>query len=305
MLETPALTPTIAPTSRSVVRGLVRTARPRQWVKNALVVAAAGAAGALGHDDVPVRISFAFVAFCLMASGIYAINDVRDIEEDRQHPRKRFRPVASGQVSPRVAVSAGVTAILIGTGISFVLTPLLGIVALGYVVLTLSYTLVWRHIVILDIIAVAGGFVLRAVAGGVTADVPLSIWFTLVVAFAAVLIATGKRRAELVRAEAGGVPRRRVLTWYTDSALRLVMLVSVMGALAVYCLWAFDAPLGSGIPWRLLTVLPFAAAVLRYIFLARRGAGEAPEELLYGDPFMRIASVAWLALFALQVHATA
>jgi len=304
MLETPALTPTIAPTSRSLVRGLVRTARPRQWVKNALVVAAAGAAGALGHDDVPVRISLAFVAFCLMASGIYAINDVRDVEEDRQHPRKRFRPVASGQISSRTAVVAGLIAILGGTGISFALTPLLGIVAVGYVALTLSYTLIWRHIVILDIIAVAGGFVLRAVAGGVTANVPLSIWFTLVVAFAAVLVATGKRRAELVRTEAGSSPRRRVLTLYTDSALRLVMLISVIGALAVYCLWAFEAPLGSGIPWRLLTVLPFGAAVLRYIFLARLGAGEAPEELLFGDPFTRLASVAWLALFVLEVNAT-
>lgn len=305
MLESPALTTPLAPTARSRVRGLVRTARPRQWVKNLLVVAAAGAAGALGHDDVPVRIGFAFLAFCLMASGIYAINDVRDVEEDRQHPTKRFRPIAAGEVLPNEALAGGLVALVGGLAICFALSWLLGLVAVGYVVLTLSYTLIWRHIVVLDIVAVAGGFVLRAVAGGVTASVPLSLWFTLVVAFAAVLVATGKRRAELLRALASDAPRRRVLMLYTDSALRVVMLVSVLGALAVYCLWAVQLPVGGGIPWRLLTIAPFAAAVVRYIVLARQGSGEAPEELLFGDAFMRLASVAWLALFVLEVNATA
>jgi decaprenyl-phosphate phosphoribosyltransferase len=279
------------------------TIRPRQWIKNGLVVAAAGAAGALGHDGVPVRVGLACVAFCMLASGIYAINDVRDAEEDRLHPRKRYRPVAAGELEPGTATALGLALMLAGLALcAIVRLPLAGVGA-AYLALTLSYTLIWRHILILDVIAIAGGFVLRAVAGGVAAPVGLSRWFVLVVTCVAVFVAAGKRQAELRRTEAGGAGRRPVLEHYTAARLRLILAGSAAGALLSYCVWAFQLPDVDGIPWRPLTIVPFAACLLRYVAHVRRGGGEAPEELVLADRWLLLAGGAWLVLFALSVHA--
>ena len=185
---------------RGPVRAVVATMRPKQWIKNALVVAAAGAAGALGHDDVPARVALATGAFCLLASGIYAVNDVLDAPEDRRHPVKRHRPVAAGALDPLAATALGLWLMLAGLILCAVIAPLLALVGAAYVGLTLSYSLLWRHVLVLDILAIAGGFVLRAVAGGVAAPVALSRWFLLVVVCGAVFVAAAKRYAELRRA---------------------------------------------------------------------------------------------------------
>jgi decaprenyl-phosphate phosphoribosyltransferase len=277
--------------------------RPRQWIKNGLVVAAPGAAGALGHDDVPVRVALACVAFCMLASGIYAVNDVRDAAEDRLHPRKLYRPVAAGELGPRTAVGLGLVLMLSGLALCVAVRPGLAAVGAGYLALTLSYTLIWRYILILDVIAIAGGFVLRAVAGGVAAPVELSRWFMLVVTCAAVLVAAGKRQAELRRTDADGAGRRPVLELYTATRLRLIVAASAAGALLSYCVWAFELPDVHGIPWRMLTVVPFTACLLRYGAEVRRGGGEAPEELVLADRWLLLAGGAWLLLFAMSVHA--
>jgi decaprenyl-phosphate phosphoribosyltransferase len=237
------------------------TLRPRQWIKNLLVIAAAGAAGALDHDDVPVRVSLAFVAFCMLASGIYAINDVSDADEDRLHPRKRFRPVAAGELEPPVAVALGVALVVLGLALCTAIRPLLGVVGAGYVALTLSYTLVWRHLLLLDIVAIAGGFVLRALAGGVAPPVNLSRWFVLVVTAAAVFVAAGKRHGELRRTVGANVlvGRRRVLEGYTELRLRLILAISGAVAVIAYAGWVFKLPDVDGVPWRPLTLIPFAA----------------------------------------------
>jgi decaprenyl-phosphate phosphoribosyltransferase len=288
---------------RSRAGAVLATMRPKQWIKNALVIAAAGAAGALGHDDTPVRVTVACVAFCLLASGIYSINDVRDAEEDRRHPRKRFRPVAAGEIDPRVATAIGLSLLLAGMLLCAAIGPLLALVGAGYVVLTLSYTLVWRHLIVFDIFAVAGGFVLRAVAGGVAAPVNLSLWFLLVVTSSAVFVAAAKRYAELRRTDRRNVPRRKVLDAYSPRALETIIAVATGVALIAYCVWAFSIPDVAGVPWRPLTIVPFAFCLLRYGALVRRGAGEAPEEVLLADRALQLAGVVWLALFALEVHA--
>jgi decaprenyl-phosphate phosphoribosyltransferase len=296
---------TQAPHRGPLLAALV-TLRPRQWIKNVLVIAAAGAAGALGHDDVPVRVGLAFVAFCMLASGIYAINDVRDAPEDRLHPRKRFRPVAAHELDPRVAVALGVALIATGLALCAAIRPLLAVVGAGYVALTLSYTLVWRHLLLLDIIAIAGGFVLRAVAGGVASPVALSRWFVLVVTCAAVFVAAGKRHAELRRIDPATTAlagRRRVLEGYTQARLRLIMIASAALAVFSYGVWAFELPDIDGIPWRLLTIIPFAACIIRYGALISTGAGESPEDLLLRDRILQLAGAVWLVLFALGVHA--
>jgi len=290
---------------RGPVRAALVTLRPRQWIKNLLVIAAAGAAGALGHDDVPVRVSLAFVAFCMLASGIYAINDVRDATEDRLHPRKRFRPVAAGELTPQAAVMLGGTLVVAGIVLCAAIRPLLAAVGAGYVALTLSYTLVWRHLLVLDIVAIAGGFVLRAVAGGVAAPITLSRWFVLVVTAAAVFVAAGKRHAELLRTVGATAlsGRRRVLEGHTESRLRVLLAASGAIAVAAYIGWALEIPDIDGVPWRILTIVPFVACIARYGKLVAVGQGESPEELLVHDRLLQLGALVWLALFALAVHA--
>ncbi len=289
---------------RGLVRAALATLRPRQWIKNALVIAAAGAAGALGHDDVPVRVGLAFVAFCMLASGIYAINDVRDAAEDRLHPRKRSRPIAAGELDPQFALALGVSLIGFGLVLCTFVRPLLVLVGLAYVAVTMSYTLVWRHLLVLDILAIAAGFVLRALAGGVAPPVTLSRWFVLVVTCAAVFVAAGKRQAELGRSASvltgGG---RRVLLAYRREWLRVTIAASGLGALIAYCVWALALPAVHGVPWRPLTIIPFSGCLLRYWSLLRAGEGEAPEDLLLGDRPLAVAGSVWLLLFALEVHA--
>jgi decaprenyl-phosphate phosphoribosyltransferase len=284
-------------------QALLATARPKQWVKNALVIAAAAAAGALGHDDVPVRVCLACAAFCMLASGIYAINDVRDAAEDRLHPRKCQRPVAAGQVTPRTAAAVGIASIFAGLMLCFAIRPLLGLVGISYVALTVTYTLLWRHIVVLDIVAIAGGFVLRAIAGGVAAPVGLSRWFLLVVTFSAVLVAAGKRYSELLRSSGRPAPGRRVLRAYSGRGLGAILLAAGVGAAAAYWVWALELPIVGGVPWRLLTIAPFMVALARFGSLVLAGKGETPEDLLLGDRWLTLATVAWFVLFALSVNA--
>lgn len=289
--------------------------RPVQWIKNALVVAAAGAAGALGHDDVPGRVAVAALAFCLLSAGLYALNDVRDADEDRLHPRKRLRPVAARELSSRDAILLGLGCLIVGMALCALVRPLLLAVGAGYVALTLSYTWLWRRILLLDIVAIAGGFVLRALAGGVAAPVGLSRWFVLVVSSAALFVAAAKRHAELMRTRSAlptegagirtGAPAgRQVMRGYTPAALRAILAGSGAVALFAYCVWAFALLDVHGIPWRMLTAIPFTLGLLRYWKLVRAGGGEAPEETLLTDRPLAAIALVWLVLFALTVHAT-
>lgn len=291
-------------TSRGLVRATLATARPRQWLKNTLVIAAPAAARAFNHPGVAVRIGFAFVAFCALASGIYAINDVHDAAEDRRHPTKCRRPVAAGELSERQALVMGAALIVLALAICAAIRPLLVLVAVGYAALTLSYTFVWRKVALLDVGAIAAGFVLRAVAGGVAAPVDLSEWFLLVISFAAVLVAGGKRYAELRRTAGTGATRRRVLEQYTERRLTLLLAACTIGALLSYGVWAFVVP-RSGLPWRVLTIIPFSVCIVRYVVLVRAGEAEAPDELIIGDrPLLTSASI-WIILFALALDAAA
>jgi decaprenyl-phosphate phosphoribosyltransferase len=285
---------------RRRLHAFVVLARPRQWVKNLLVVAAPAAAGVLADGAVPLRVAVTFVAFCLLSAGTYMVNDVRDAEEDRAHPRKRHRPVAAGDLPPRAALWAAGAAMLTGLLLCLLVRPLLLAVGAGYLAVTLSYSLVWRRIALADVGAIAGGFVLRAVAGGVAAPVFLSRSFVLVVTFGAVFVAAGKRHAELARPRVTGRAARQVLAVYTVDRLRRVLIASSVLAFAAYCVWALG-PQAS--PWRAVTIVPFAACLARYGVLLRRGGGEAPEELLLEDRILQLLGLAWAVVFALSVHA--
>jgi decaprenyl-phosphate phosphoribosyltransferase len=300
-----AATPVLPVPRRGRLMGLVALARPRQWMKNLLVVAAAGAADALGRHDVLGRVLAATAAFCLISAGIYALNDVRDHHEDRGHPRKRLRPVAARELTPRAATLAGLVWLAAGLAVCVAISPWLLLAAGGYVALTVSYSLLWRAVPVLELAALAGGFVLRALAGGAAGPTPLSVWFLLVVSFAAVFAATGKRLGELVRAAAGDGRMRRVLRRYSPRGLRAVLALSGLGAVCAYGAWALAVPTPGELPWRALTFVPFAASLARYGRLAARGAAETPEQLILTDRALALGVAAWIVLFGLSVNAGA
>ena len=277
----------------------MRAARVHQWTKNLLVFAAPLAAGALGHPSALGRVSVAFAAFCLLATGAYLINDVRDLAEDRLHPVKRHRPVASGAVAPGHALLAGAAAILLGIVVAGTLGLSVAAVAAGYALLNIAYTCVLRRIAIADICAIAGAFVLRALAGGLAAGVPSSPWFVVVVSFAALFVAAGKRYGDFI--DPAARRSRPVLEQYTAEFLRLVIGVAAAVALGAYCLWAVAAAHPASAPWREVTIVPFTVAMLRYGLLVSAGDAGAPEDILFGDRFIQLAGAVWLATLAMSL----
>jgi decaprenyl-phosphate phosphoribosyltransferase len=297
------LEPTPARPRRTGLHALISAMRPRQWIKNLLVVAAPGAAGVLGRADVLWHVILAFVAFCLLSSATYLINDVLDAHEDRRHPRKRHRAVAAGELDPRHALIAAATLAAVGLGSCLVARPWLVAAGVAYLALTFTYSAVWRHIAIVDVGAIAAGFVLRAGAGGIAAHVGLSRWFLLVVTFGALFVAFGKRYAELKRANGASATARRALALYSPLGLGAVIVASAAGSFAAYCVWAARYPGVHGTPWRAITIAPFGASLLRYGVRLRAGAGEAPEEIFFSDRWLQLLSIAWIVVFLLSVHA--
>ena len=201
------LAPATAPAPAPFASVLLRACRPRQWAKNLLVLAAPAAAGALGRPLVAAELAGAFAVLCMISSATYLINDVRDREQDRLHPAKRLRPVAAGELAPATAVRIALALAVLGVGGAAVIDPKLALVAVGYLLLTGSYSLWLRRVFILDILTIAAGFVLRALAGGVATDIYLSRWFVIVTACCAVFLVAAKRFAELREHGAQGAGR--------------------------------------------------------------------------------------------------
>jgi decaprenyl-phosphate phosphoribosyltransferase len=295
----------------SLLSGLVRLARPRQWTKNLLVFAAPAAAGVLDNTGPAVDALIAFAAFCLAASGTYYINDARDAEADRLHPTKRNRPVASGVVPVAVAYIGGAVLVAASVAVALAATPELAATILGYVALTTAYSTVLKNVAVVDLVAVAAGFVLRAVAGAAATDVPISDWFFIVTSFGALFIVSGKRGAEASEmaatpaADAGRF--RAVLSAYSESYMAYLRSVTSGAVLVAYCLWAFeraDSALNtSSIPWYQLSILPFVMAILRYALVLDKGdRGSAPEDIILGDRTLQCIGVAWAIVFAVGVY---
>jgi decaprenyl-phosphate phosphoribosyltransferase len=284
------------------VGALLVTARPRQWAKNVLVFGAPATGGVLLEPEPFAAATAAFLAFCLVASGIYYVNDIIDREADRAHPRKRLRPVAAGRLPVPLAVA--VAALLIAGGMAVATWsggPPLAFVIGAYAVVALAYTFVLRGIVLVDLAAVAAGFVLRAVAGGVAVDVPLSSWFLLVACFGALFIATGKRRAEHGYLGQTRGHHRKTLEEYTEPFLRYVMSSTSTVTIAAYCLWAFEGEAGRSVP-AALSILPFVLGIYRYAMLLEAGSGGAPEEVVLRDRPLQLCGLFWVLLVGVGVY---
>jgi decaprenyl-phosphate phosphoribosyltransferase len=284
----------LRPAARLSVRVLLRACRPRQWSKNLLVLAAPCAAGVIDRPLVAAQVAGAFFVLCLLSSATYLVNDVRDLEQDRRHPRKRLRPVAAGELSPRVALFLAAVLALVGIASATAITPGLGVVACGYLALTASYSLWLRRVVVADILVIAAGFVLRAIAGGVATDIYLSRWFVIVTASCAIYLVAGKRYAEL-REQNGSGPVRATLRRYSLGHLRLTLLAAATVAAVAYTGWAFTRP--SHVVWYGLSIAPFLLWLGRYAILIGAGAGQAPEELILRDRTLLALGVAWSFLF--------
>lgn len=292
------------PRRDSLPRALIREARPKQWLKNVLVLAAPGAAGVLHQPEPLVQALVAVVAFCLAASGVYYLNDCADIASDRRHPAKRHRPVAAGDIPVRLAVAVGVGLLLAGLGVAALASWPLALVVAAYLAVTTAYTIWLKHIAVVDLLGVAAGFVLRALAGAVAVGVPVSRWFFTVATLGSLFMIAGKREGELatLTSEAPGV--RRTLGVYSASYLAYLRATTSGAALVAYCLWAFerDAISGSSFPIMLLTVVPFSLGILRYALLLDAGKGAAPEELVLSDRPLQVFGGLWVALIAVGVY---
>jgi decaprenyl-phosphate phosphoribosyltransferase len=285
--------------------GLLRTARPRQWLKNILVFAAPGAAG-ISLDPVTLApVLGAFAAWCLVSSGTYFLNDALDVAADRLHPRKRLRAVPAGLVPVVLAKVVGVCLIVAGVGL-----PLawgaggVTVVIATYAVVTISYSLWLKDEPVIDLAAVASGFVLRAISGGVAAGVPISNWFLIVASFGSLFMVAGKRHAEHVDLRDDRGAHRATLAEYSLGYLRYVRSVSSSVAITAYCLWAFEKAdaAHSGFLFQ-LSIVPFVIAILRYALILDAGRGGAPEEIVLGDRTLQVLGVVWVALFAVGVYA--
>jgi decaprenyl-phosphate phosphoribosyltransferase len=288
----------------SIGSGLVRTIRPRQWLKNVLVFGAPAAAGVLTHRKPLLYSLAAFAVFCLAASGTYCINDVLDRHADRAHPTKRDRAVASGLVPVPLALGVGIGLLALALALAGAVgRPKLALVLAIYVIVTLSYSLWLKHEPILDLAGVAAGFVLRGIAGGVATQVTLSNWFLIVLCFGSLFMVTGKREAEAELLGASGGEHRATLDDYSEHFLRYVRAVSSGVAMMGYCLWAFQKADGSqGAIWYELSIVPFVLAILRYGMLVDAGKGGAPEDVVLGDRHLQIFGATLLILFALGVY---
>ena len=282
----------------NLITGVVKAIRPRQWVKNVLVLAAPLAAlgGPVRYDyaDVLTKVSVAFVVFCLAASSIYLINDVRDVDADREHPTKRFRPIAAGVVPEWLAYAMaavlGVTA-LVG---SWLVTPNLALVIAVYLGIQLAYCFGLKHQAVVDICIVSSAYLIRAIAGGVAANIPLSQWFLLMMAFGSLFMVAGKRYAELQVAERTGARIRKALESYTSTYLRFVWTMSATAVVVCYGLWAFERDRHSG-SWFAVSMVPFTIAILRYAVDVDGGLAGEPEDIALRDRVLQLLALTWIA----------
>jgi decaprenyl-phosphate phosphoribosyltransferase len=287
---------------KSLPAGLLKAVRPRQWVKNVLVLAAPVAAGKVGELGVLGDAAVAFVAFCLAASGIYLINDALDVEADREHPRKRYRPIAAGVVPVRLAYALAIVLLIAGLALALVASWQLLVVIAVYEVVQLAYCFGLKHQPVLDICIVASGFLLRAMAGGLAAGLPLSQWFLLVAAFGSLFMVSGKRYAEMRVAEQTGAKIRKALESYTSTYLRFVWTMSATAVILSYGLWAFTLNQTSHSVWSVISMVPFTVAVLRYAVDVDGGVAGEPEEIALKDRVLQVLALAWVVSIGISVY---
>lgn len=277
-----------AGTTAGLVSGLIKELRPKQWVKNVLVLAVPFGAGQLFEAGTLVAALIAFVVFSMAASGIYFINDAIDVESDRQHPTKRNRPIAAGLIP--VPIAWGVSAVLLlgALGIAAAMNMTFLTVMAVYIGVQLAYCFGLKHQPVIDLCIVGSGFLLRAVAGGAAAGLFITQWFYLIVAFGSLFMVAGKRYAEVRLANETGAKIRKSLKAYSPSYLRFVWATSAAITIMSYTLWAYDIREVEQSRWGIISIIPFVIAILRYAVDIDKGVAGEPEEVALKDKVLLV-----------------
>jgi 4-hydroxybenzoate polyprenyltransferase len=271
------------------IYGLLRTLRPRQWIKNGFVFMALLFDQKLFVWPLLLKTTFAFILFCMISSTVYIINDLADLEKDKQHPQKQRRALPSGQLKPWFAVLSAVGILMVCLPLSIWLDVYFGAIVLLYFLLNLAYSFWLKHVVIVDVMVVASGFVLRVAAGVVVAEAErFSPWLYVCTIFLALFLAIGKRRHELILLAGGANSHRKILDEYTVKFLDEMSHVVTTGAILAYSLYTFSA-VNLPANHAMMLTIPFVIyGLFRYQYLIHvKGEGGAPEMLLYTDrPFL-------------------
>jgi len=272
---------------------LVVSMRPYQWSKNLVTFAPVLFVNRFTDPLAVAKVALAFADFCILSGGVYLLNDIRDLDADRMHPRKRERPIAAGRLSAATAAWAAVALLAVGLVAAWTLDRLFFAAAAGYAVLSLAYTAGLKDAVIVDLLVVSFGFVLRVVAGAVVIHVEASSWVLICTLFLALLLSLGKRRQEMLVLEADAGLHRRNLQEYSVQFLDYLMLLVTAGALMSYLLYA----LASGRHRYMGITIPFVLyGILRYLYLAfQKGEGGSPAELLFRDRGLLLSTALWVA----------
>ena len=278
-----------------LIAGLIKTMRPKQWIKNIFIFAALTFDVKLLNMYYLVRTLAGFVLLCLVSGIVYVINDLADVEKDRQHPMKRNRPLASGQLSPRVAVVAAVVISLVVLPLGYLLTPAFGAILTVYVLIQIAYSFWLKNVVIIDVMLIAAGFVLRVAAGVPLVEaVRFSPWLYICMTLLALLIGFGKRRHELVLLRENASTHRQSLQEYNLSLLDHVITIVTASTLLAYALYTFSAPNLPPNHTMMLTIPFILYAIFRYLYLIHvKGMGGAPEEIALSDRPLQAAFALW------------
>lgn len=269
--------------------------RPKQWVKNALVLAAPLAAGEISQGDVLVPTLVALAAFILASSAVYAFNDAMDVEADRQHPVKRNRPIAAGALTPRQGVYLALILAVASLAVASLTTMAFAGLLAAYLVIQVLYAVSLKHEPVIDLVIVATGFLMRAVGGGLAAGLPISHWFLLVAGFGSLFMVAGKRYSEL-KSVGAHASTRRSLSGYTETYLRFVWTLSAAATVMSYSLWAAEQAALSDQPWHTISIAFFVLGLLRYAVDVDAGQAQEPEEIVWNDRVLQGIGMLWLAL---------
>ncbi len=271
---------------------LIKVMRPRQWTKNLIAFAPLLFSMHFHELDLLMKVTICCICLCLVSGAVYVLNDVLDVEADRAHPTKKNRPIASGAVSVNSAIAVGVCSAILGIAIGFCVRPMLGVVLILYLALQFLYTLWAKHKALLDAFSIAAGFVLRALAGGVAANVPLSCWFLLCTSFGALFLALEKRRQELKILGDGATAHRKVLGFYSVELLDRLEAIILPSLITAYSFYSFQSQNGQ---WMMLTVPFVLYGVMRFKVLSHRDTStSAPEEVLLKDRPIQITIILWV-----------
>lgn len=283
---------------RNLATGIVKALRPRQWVKNVLVVGVPVVTVGASIHDWPAalgQVGIAIAVFCLASSSIYLVNDARDVEADRRHPTKRYRPIAAEVVAPALAYGLAVGLAVAALAVALLVAPALALVVAIYLVMQLAYCFGLKHQAVLDICLVASAYLVRATASGAATGVALSRWFLVILTFMALFMAAGKRYSELQLAERTGAAFRDSLQRYSAPYLRFVWTLAGTCVVVLYAMWAFEQD-RDGISWFAASAVPITVAILRYARDVDGGMAGEPEDIFLHDRVIQLLILGWIVL---------